>query len=70
MQPIQSSYLLSIAANLAVNVQAGFWRMNCGRMLTGRVDPVVNPGAISAHAHNIVGGYSELTCRKARFRLS
>ncbi|QDS71885.1 hypothetical protein FKW77_010173 [Venturia effusa] len=27
-------------------------------MLTGRVDPVVNPGAISAHAHNIVGGYN------------
>ncbi|GAB7342552.1 hypothetical protein MBLNU457_g0730t1 [Dothideomycetes sp. NU457] len=33
-----------------------FWRMNCGVIQTGRVDPLVNPGAIAAHAHTIVGG--------------
>ncbi|KAK4895020.1 hypothetical protein LTR27_006887 [Elasticomyces elasticus] len=33
-----------------------FWRMNCAVIQTGRVDPVVNPGAIAAHAHSIVGG--------------
>ncbi|TKA70234.1 hypothetical protein B0A55_06883 [Friedmanniomyces simplex] len=33
-----------------------FWRMNCAVIQTGRVDPVVNPGAVAAHAHSIVGG--------------
>lgn len=65
MQPLRPSSRLAVAAILAVEAQAGFWRMNCGRILTGRVDPVVYPGAISAHAHNIVGGYSESKCWKA-----
>jgi len=39
-------------------VESGFWRMNCGKIQVGRIDPVVNPGTISGHVHNIVGGYS------------
>ncbi|KAF2157675.1 WSC-domain-containing protein [Myriangium duriaei CBS 260.36] len=45
--------LLSIAL-LAGNAHA-FWRMSCALINTGRIDPIVNPGAISAHAHTIVG---------------
>ena len=36
-----------------------FWRMNCAVIQTGRVDPLVNPGAVAAHAHTIVGGSSK-----------
>ena len=38
-----------------------FWRMNCAVIQTGRVDPLVNPGAVAAHAHSIVGGSSEFS---------
>jgi hypothetical protein len=40
-----------------------FWRMNCAVIQTGRVDPLVNPGAVAAHAHTIVGGSSKLNTR-------
>ncbi|CAK3834219.1 Hypothetical predicted protein [Lecanosticta acicola] len=32
-----------------------FWRMNCSPIQSGRVDPLVNPGALAAHNHAIVG---------------
>jgi len=35
-----------------------FWRMSCGVIQTGRVDPIVNPGALAAHAHTIVGAFN------------
>jgi hypothetical protein len=50
---------LATAALLGGEVEAGFWRMNCGKIQTGRIDPIVNPGAISSHVHNVVGGYSK-----------
>jgi Domain of unknown function (DUF1996)/WSC domain len=34
----------------------GFWRMNCGVIQTGRIDPIMNPGSISSHVHKIAGG--------------
>lgn len=37
-----------------------FWRMDCAVVQTGRIDTLVNPGAIAAHAHTIVGGSSKL----------
>jgi len=33
-----------------------FWRMSCGIIQTGRIDPVVSPGKIAGHAHKIAGG--------------
>lgn len=36
-----------------------FWRMNCAVVQTSRVDPIVNPGALSQHVHSIVGGVSK-----------
>ncbi|KAF2426326.1 WSC-domain-containing protein [Tothia fuscella] len=32
--------------------------MNCGKIQTGRIDPIINPSGISSHAHNIVGAYN------------
>lgn len=51
--------LTALALLHADNVTA-FWRMNCGIIQRGRIDPLVSPGAIAAHVHTIVGGSSEL----------
>ena len=32
-------------------------------LLLGRVDPIVNPGAISSHVHNVVGA-SNFKCKR------
>ncbi|ETN45874.1 uncharacterized protein HMPREF1541_00055 [Cyphellophora europaea CBS 101466] len=32
-----------------------FWRLPCGRIQLGRVDPIVNPGLVSGHVHTISG---------------
>lgn len=60
MHLFQPSTFFSGVAILMPAVQAGFWRMNCGKILTGRVDPVGSPSSVSSHVHNIVGGYSKL----------
>jgi hypothetical protein len=54
---ILSKVLASIAI-LADTANAGYWRIGCGRIQTGRVDPIVNPGKISSHAHNVAGAYN------------
>jgi hypothetical protein len=54
-----SAYSL-LAASAALPVQA-FWRMPCrGRVEYGRVDPLVDFGKVSAHAHTVhgSGGFS------------
>jgi hypothetical protein len=33
----------------------GFWRLPCGRIQLGRLDPIVNPGVVSGHVHTISG---------------
>lgn len=37
-------------------------------LLLGRVDPIVNPGAISSHVHNVVGA-SNFNCKHSKTRL-
>jgi hypothetical protein len=48
-----------VLALLLLRRVEAFWRMNCAVIQTGRVDPLVNPGTVAAHAHTIVGGSSE-----------
>lgn len=36
-----------------------FWRMVCGTIGTGRIDPIISPGTISGHCHTIAGPISE-----------
>lgn len=51
--------LLASAAVLGGTAEAsGFWRIDCGRIQTGRVDPIVSPGKVSSHCHNIGGAYN------------
>ncbi|KAK5121954.1 hypothetical protein LTR85_004526 [Meristemomyces frigidus] len=54
---MRSLLTISVATALPflVGVDA-FWRLNCAKIQTGRIDPLVNPGTVSAHAHTIVGG--------------
>ncbi|GAB7340271.1 hypothetical protein MBLNU457_6733t1 [Dothideomycetes sp. NU457] len=47
---------LSAAALLPAPV-AAFWRMPCGsRLLDQRMDPIIFPGIVSPHVHQLVGG--------------
>lgn len=39
---------------LAGSSQA-FWRMSCGIVQTGRIDPIVAPGKLAGHAHKLAG---------------
>ncbi|KAK7418586.1 hypothetical protein QQZ08_011170 [Neonectria magnoliae] len=32
-----------------------FWRMSCGLIQTGRVDPIVSPGGVAGHVHKVSG---------------
>ncbi|KAG5760064.1 hypothetical protein H9Q72_011817 [Fusarium xylarioides] len=48
-----------VAATLALVVSpaSAFFRLPCSRPVTlQRVDPIVNPGTLSAHAHTVMGG--------------
>ncbi|KAF4547191.1 Hypothetical protein D9617_54g000250 [Elsinoe fawcettii] len=49
-----SSLLLNIL--LLASYAEAFWRMNCNIIQIGRVDPIINPGALAQHAHTISGG--------------
>lgn len=48
-----------LVASLSSHGVDAFWRMNCGLMETGRIDPIVTPGKISSHVHKLAGGYSK-----------
>ncbi|KAI9715377.1 MAG: hypothetical protein M1812_006022 [Candelaria pacifica] len=51
-----SSVAFGLVAILASPASA-FWRMPCpGTLVMERADPIVNPGAVSGHVHQIAGG--------------
>lgn len=46
---------VTLALGLASGANA-FWRMECpGRLDVARLDPIVDPGKLSTHAHSIHG---------------
>ncbi|TEB20138.1 hypothetical protein FA13DRAFT_1645395 [Coprinellus micaceus] len=49
--------LLALAALVALPSQA-LIRFPCGQLVTERFDPLVTPGEVSPHVHQIVGGVS------------
>ncbi|KAM5343324.1 hypothetical protein ACJ41O_014290 [Fusarium nematophilum] len=48
-----SKTILGLLA-IASSVDA-FWRLSCGLIQTGRVDPVISPGRVAGHAHKVSG---------------
>ena len=50
------SFQLFLLALVAITTPAqAFWRLSCGTVQSGRVDPVVSPGKLASHAHKIAG---------------
>jgi hypothetical protein len=46
----------SLAILASLSGAAAFWRMECrGRLALARLDPLINPGAVSQHSHAIHG---------------
>lgn len=53
----------AVAAALFSGAAHAFWRMDChSRIGLARMDPLVDPGVISDHAHAIHGGSSKSIC--------
>ncbi|KFY11004.1 hypothetical protein V491_07369, partial [Pseudogymnoascus sp. VKM F-3775] len=55
-------FTAAIAAAVIAGSAEAFWRMECrGRSGLARIDPLVNPGVASTHAHTIFGssGFTE-----------
>ena len=51
--------LVTLSAGLVGSAHA-FWRMECpGRVGLARIDPIVDPGTVSKHAHAIHGSSSK-----------
>ncbi|KIX98048.1 uncharacterized protein Z520_06127 [Fonsecaea multimorphosa CBS 102226] len=50
-----SGAFLAIVLSLTFGHVSAFWRMVCGTVQVGRVDPIVNPGGVSGHCHTIAG---------------
>ncbi|KPI42389.1 putative fungistatic metabolite [Cyphellophora attinorum] len=47
--------VLTLVLAALVHQTEAFWRLSCGRIQTGRIDPIINPGAIAGHAHIVSG---------------
>ena len=39
----------------ALQLCSAFWRMNCGIIQNGRIDPIISPGKVSGHCHKLAG---------------
>jgi hypothetical protein len=46
---------LAILTLTLLNFVDSYWRMSCGLVQTGRIDPVISPGSVSGHVHKISG---------------
>lgn len=55
MKQYSPTLLSLLAAAASVSPVSAFWRMTCGVIQTGRVDPIVSPGAVAGHAHKVSG---------------
>lgn len=56
---MKSAAQLSAAVALLTGSANAFWRMPChDRIALARLDPIIDPGKASSHAHTIHGGSS------------
>ncbi|KAI9714898.1 MAG: hypothetical protein M1820_000187 [Bogoriella megaspora] len=52
---LREFFVGSLASAALFGNADAFWRMNCAKVQTGRIDPIISPGKVSSHAHTIVG---------------
>lgn len=66
---MNNKQLLSLSATAALfGHAAAFWRMECrGTTAQARIDPLVNPGTVADHAHQIFGSGGEFPCPKLKW---
>lgn len=57
MKPSHLPHSLWLLA-LQPTVAFAYWRMACSVSQTSRIDPIVDPGAVSGHVHKFAGGNS------------
>ncbi|KAK6075662.1 WSC domain-containing protein [Seiridium cupressi] len=50
-----SKAMLGLLAAAAISPVHGFWRMTCGTIQTGRIDPIISPGNVAGHVHKVSG---------------
>ena len=55
---LQALSLLSVTCITFVTAQFETLRFPCSQLVTERLDPLVNPGQVSPHLHQIIGGVS------------
>ncbi|KAI1084815.1 WSC-domain-containing protein [Whalleya microplaca] len=55
MANLKNSLLGILATSVCLQGVDAFWRMSCGLIQTGRLDPIVTPGSISPHVHKVSG---------------
>jgi hypothetical protein len=55
MHNFNMNVLVSLVLAAFFTQADAFWRLSCGRIQMGRVDPIINPGAIAGHSHTISG---------------
>lgn len=61
---MKSASTLSAAVAILSGTTNAFWRMPCYQRTTlSRLDPIVDPGTASSHAHTIHGGSSKSILR-------
>lgn len=53
------SFSVALSLGSLLGSANAFWRMNCGVAQTGRIDPILSPGAVSGHVHLLSGATSE-----------
>ena len=57
----------SVAILASLSGAAAFWRMECrGQVGLARLDPLINPGGLSQHAHAIHGSSGEYSQRASQ----
>ncbi|KAI2613481.1 WSC-domain-containing protein [Hypoxylon fragiforme] len=47
--------LLATSSSYFIYGVEAYWRMSCSLIQTSRLDPIVSPGAVSAHVHKVSG---------------
>lgn len=58
LQTPSTMALAAIPLVLLTSPVHAFWRMSCGLIQTGRIDPIVSAGTVGTHVHKIAGASS------------
>lgn len=55
MRSINMNIVLSVVLAAFLGQADAFWRLSCGRIQMGRIDPIITPNGVAGHSHTISG---------------